>query len=1525
MGASQVVEGKQTQFTAIATMSNNTTKTVTPVWTLNNSSHSIGVNGLFTAGLVNFDTVVTVSASYTENGTTVNATDVTILVKDDPEIWTPVSLTIVGPTSVDEGSTTAYVANVNETSSKGNTRVVSNAVVTWLVDNYGSVSTDGKFTASLVNSDAVATISAVFNDGISIPVTASQFVTVKNVPLLQSLTLTLNDSSVYGGYATKVKAVINKLTGSTDVTTSANISYTTSDPLVVIDKNTGNITTQVTTTDKSVTITGTYVEAGENKTATVVLVVKANVANSLTITPSASTIFEGQTVQFNASLTLVDGSTQAVTPIWAVDNTNYGNITIAGLFTAASVSANAVANISAVYSGVETGGVSKQSNNAVVNVTNIAPVSMVLYNDSAVYTVNEGSSVNLKARVTFNNGTTSYPTAVTYSLSTADQAYATISTDATTGVVTVTPKDLIADKQITVNAVYVNADAIGGQVLASKVIQLKYVRSVVGLQLSLATGPYFENSTYALSLKQVYDDGTYGAAITSGITWSDVSAFGTLSGNNLTFKSVTSDTPFAVSASYGGLTSNTVSGTVMNIAVVNMTISSSLGTTIKRDQTTTLTVSLILSDGSVTNPSPLQPVTWQLLDSTSGTLTQNADYTASFKAASLLTDAPARVTATSGGVTVTANLTVDGYPVPTTAVLSGPSSVNSSSVTDYTLTVAMSDGTNRVINASQSNYSAVFGHTFASGSITAYGRFTAGSFAVNTNGTITASYTDAVSGVTVTAAALPVVVNAALVLAPSSVSFVNPVASVASGSTTDFEIAVLMNDGTTRNISPTKTTYSATWTTTLSGASVSSGRLVAAGTNSDVSGTVTASYTLNGVTKTATTPVTVKAAIGTSLTLNPSPLSVFETKTQQITATLNTGVGAGVTVVPTSWSVANSLLGSVDANGLFTAASVSADASTTITAKYTGANTNNIELSATISSVTVKDNTVSSVVLYNDSASYSVNEGATITLKAKATFTDGSIVDAPTTMSYSITSGSAYASLSTASGIATITGGTVTANQSITVTGTYTAPDGKVMTATKTITVTNSVKLVTSVVVDTVQVAPYYENTNLVLRVRELYDDGSYGSNITSGVTWALTDSSLAVMTGVTAALATVTGDKAIGFTATYNGKTSAVFNTTITDVVPQSVSISSSTGSLTVKRGSSATLSATITLNNGTTVSPSATYPITWANSNASAGTFSLSGYQYVYNAANSDVDVAFTVTATTGNNKSATANLTLDGYPIPTAATITGSATVNAGATSDYTLTVNMSDGTLRTINASQSTYSATWGETLATGGAITAYGRFTAGSPAADESGNITASYTDSVSGVTVTAPALPITVKVVSASTFADAVYVGQVGRSLNLFPDGTSSGISLTATSAANIASLQGTSANKTLFETWLGKWLSATDPNNGSSKYFNKIANATKLFPAQTITLNRGATPAATYPADNYDAAFICWPQSRTASGALQSDAVNTFNSASLQSALTPTGSITLKVNGVDTVFDYYLYTVTLSANGSATIYFRCV
>jgi hypothetical protein len=74
---------------------------------------------------------------------------------------------------------------------------------------------------------------------------------------------------------------------------------------------------------------------------------------------------------------------------------------------------------------------------------------------------------------------------------------------------------------------------------------------------------------------------------------------------------------------------------------------------------------------------------------------------------------------------------------------------------------------------------------------------------------------------------------------------------------------------------------------------------------------------------------------------------MFETKTQQITATLNTGVGAGVTVVPTSWTVANPLLGSVDGAGLFTAASVSADATTTITAKYTGVNTGNVELTAT--------------------------------------------------------------------------------------------------------------------------------------------------------------------------------------------------------------------------------------------------------------------------------------------------------------------------------------------------------------------------------------------------------------------------------------------------------------------------------------------------------------------------------------------------------------------------------------------------
>ena len=177
-----------------------------------------------------------------------------------------------------------------------------------------------------------------------------------------------------------------------------------------------------------------------------------------------------------------------------------------------------------------------------------------------------------------------------------------------------------------------------------------------------------------------------------------------------------------------------------------------------------------------------------------------------------------------------------------------------------------------------------------------------------------------------------------------------------------------------------------------------------------------------------------------------------------------------------------------------------------------------------------------------------------------------------------------------------------------------------------------------------------------------------------------------------------------------------------------------------------------------------------------------------------------------------------------------------------------------------------------------------------------------------------------------SVFADAVYAGTVGRSLNKNPDGTSSGMTPTATTAANIATVQADATNKALFEAWLTKWLQTTDPNNTSSKYLTKVGDATKKFAAQTLVINRGALTPVSYPADNYDAAFIFWPQSRTASGNLQTDSVNTFNSASLSQNIAPTGSITLTVNGSAMVFDYYLYTVSLTtANTSATLYARCI
>jgi len=196
---------------------------------------------------------------------------------------------------------------------------------------------------------------------------------------------------------------------------------------------------------------------------------------------------------------------------------------------------------------------------------------------------------------------------------------------------------------------------------------------------------------------------------------------------------------------------------------------------------------------------------------------------------------------------------------------------------------------------------------------------------------------------------------------------------------------------------------------------------------------VTASYTSGGVTKTASQGVTIvnAANVLTSIAVSGSS-SVNESSTSTYTATGTWDNGTTAAISPT-WSVSTPYA-SISAGGVLTAATVTANQSVTVTATYGGKTGTKgvtiVNVPAVLTTVTV-------------SGPSSVNEGGTGTYTATGTWDNGTTAAISPTWSVS----TSYASIS-AGGV--LTAATVTANQSVTVTATY---SGK--TGTKGVTIVN--------------------------------------------------------------------------------------------------------------------------------------------------------------------------------------------------------------------------------------------------------------------------------------------------------------------------------------------------------------------------------------------------------------------------------------------------------------------------------------
>jgi len=166
-----VNEGGTGAYTATANWSDGTTAAISPTWSENSTYATISAGGVLTASAVASNQTVTVTAAYSGRTDTMSVTIVDVPPAPPPVTLT--SITVSGPSSVNEGGTGTYTAS--GTWDNGTTAAIS---PTWSGNStYATISAGGVLTASAVASNQTVTVTAAYSSR-----TGTMSVTIVDVP-----------------------------------------------------------------------------------------------------------------------------------------------------------------------------------------------------------------------------------------------------------------------------------------------------------------------------------------------------------------------------------------------------------------------------------------------------------------------------------------------------------------------------------------------------------------------------------------------------------------------------------------------------------------------------------------------------------------------------------------------------------------------------------------------------------------------------------------------------------------------------------------------------------------------------------------------------------------------------------------------------------------------------------------------------------------------------------------------------------------------------------------------------------------------------------------------------------------------------------------------------------------------------------------------------------------------------------------------------------------------------------------------
>ncbi len=360
----------------------------------------------------------------------------------------------------------------------------------------------------------------------------------------------------------------------------------------------------------------------------------------------------------------------------------------------------------------------------------------------------------------------------------------------------------------------------------------------------------------------------------------------------------------------------------------------------------------------------------------------------------------------------------------TSIAISGNATIATAGTATYTCTANWSNGTTSTETPTWTISPTTYASVSTTGVVTNQNTTT-----TDQTATLTASYTS--NGVTKTATKTITLAKKTL----TSIA-VSGNATVATGSTASYTCTASWSYGSTTTVTPTWTISPTTY------ASVSTTGVVTNQntTTSDQTATLTASYSINGVTKMATKSITLAKVLPptpNTISINgPASIATAGTATYTCTATWSDGTTSAVT--PT-WTIAPTTYASVSTSGVVTNKNTeTTDQTATLTASYTSGG---VSKTAT-KSVTLAKKVLTGIVIAGDP---SIVTGGTATYTCTASWSYGDSTAVSPAWSLSATT---HASVDTSGKVTNKN--TTTTDQTVTLNASYAAGD-ITKTDTKTI------------------------------------------------------------------------------------------------------------------------------------------------------------------------------------------------------------------------------------------------------------------------------------------------------------------------------------------------------------------------------------------------------------------------------------------------------------------------------------------